>query len=77
MKNNGPLLPEDLYDIDPDSMDVPGLRALLSRLDDLYENQQALEPDDEESDEYAEWEEFLEDIDDLIDDIRDRLDEME
>ena len=67
------LFPEDP---DLDAMDEDELRDLLARLDELYDRQQALEPDDEDSDEYEEWEEGLEDIDDLIDDIRDRLEEL-
>ena len=70
------IFPEDLDDLDLDSMNADELTALLSQLDRLYDNQQALEPDDEDSDEYEEWEESLEDIDDLIDDIRDRLEDL-
>ncbi len=64
-------------DPDLDAMSEDELRDLLAQLDELYDRQQALEPDDEDSDEYDEWEESLEEIDDLIDDIRDRLEELE
>ena len=71
------FLPDDLDDLDLDSMTVAGLNDLLVRLDQLYDHQQALEPGEEDSDAYDEWEESLEEIDDLIDDIRDRLEELE
>ena len=67
----------DLDDLELKSMNGEELRDLLARLDELYNRRQALEPDDEESDDYDEWEESLEEIDDLIDDIRDRLEELE
>ena len=70
-------MPDDLDDLDLDSMTVAGLNDLLVRLDQLYDHQQALEPGEEDSDAYDEWEESLEEIDDLIDDIRDRLEELE
>ena len=75
MDTNDFFFPEDLDDLDLDSMNADELAALLSQLDRLYDSRQALEPDDEDSDEYEEWEESLEDIDDLIDDIRDRLED--
>ena len=73
MEPNDFLLPDDLDDLDLDSMGESELRDLLAQLDRLYDARQALEPDDEDSEEYDEWEESLEEIDDLIDDIRDRL----
>ncbi len=77
MKPEEFFLPGGLDGIDLDSMTAAELKGLLVRLDQLYDHQQALEPDEEDSDEYDEWEERLEDIDDLIDDIRDRLEELE
>ena len=77
MEPNSFFTPGNLDDLDLDSMAESELRDLLVRLDEVYDRQQSLEPDDEDSDEYDEWEESLEEIDDLIDDIRDRLDELE
>ena len=75
MMKDFPLSPEDLDNLDPDLLTVQEMKDLLIRLDSLYENMQALEPEDMESEEYDEWEDSLEEIDDLIDDIRDRLED--
>ena len=75
MMRDFPLSPEDLDNLDPDLLTVQEMKDLLVRLDSLYENMQALEPEDMESEEYDEWEDSLEEIDDLIDDIRDRLED--
>ena len=76
MNWNIPLSMDDLEDLCIRDMSLPELRALLDQLNVLYDEQQGLEPDEEDSDEYDEWQEGLELIDDLIDDIRDRIDEL-
>ena len=52
----------DLASLDPDS-----LRALFSRLEDLYDDVDAQEPEDEDSEEYESWLEDLDEIEDLMD----------
>ena len=69
------------YDLNslPDlsSLDPEGLRALSSRLEDLYSEVEAQEPDDEECEEYDAWLEDLEEIEDLMDEISERLEDGE
>ena len=67
---------EDLDNLRIEEMNAEELRELLARLEELYAEIDAMEPDepgdDEESDEYDEWLETVEYIDDLIDDVQDR-----
>ena len=71
---------EDLDNLRIEEMNDDELRELLIRLEELYDEISAMEPDepddDEESDEYDEWLETVEDIDDLMDDIQDRLEKL-
>ena len=71
---------EDLDNLRIEEMNADELRELLIRLEELYDEISAMEPDepddDEESDEYDEWLETVEDIDDLMDDIQDRLERL-
>ena len=61
--------------IDPEELEAEELEPLLGRLEEIYDELNAEEPDDEESDEYEEWLEMMEDLDSLMDDIRDRMEE--
>lgn len=73
--NHDSLLPfPDFPDIH--RMSESELRAMLERIDRIYDDLQLREPEDESSDEYEAWEESLEDLDDMIDDIQDLLDHM-
>ena len=55
MNWNIPLSMDDLEDLCIRDMSLPELRALLDQLNVLYDEQQGLEPDEEDSDEYDEW----------------------
>ncbi len=67
---------DDLEDADLADLDLPRLEELLISLESAYARLEALEPDDEDSDEYLEWEEDLELMDDLMDGIRERMDDL-
>ena len=67
---------DDLEDADLTDLDLPRLEELLISLESAYARLEALEPDDEDSDEYLEWEEDLELMDDLMDGIRERMDDL-
>lgn len=68
----------DLNDLpDLSSLDPEELRALSARLEDLYREVEAQEPDDEECEEYDAWLEDLEEIEDLMDEIEERLEDEE
>ena len=68
----------DLNDLpDLSSLDPEELRVLFARLEDLYREVEAQEPDDEECEEYDAWLEDLEEIEDLMDEIEERLEDEE
>ena len=67
---------DDLEHADLAELDLPRLEELLISLESAYARLEALEPDDEDSDEYLEWEEDLELMDDLMDGIRERMDDL-
>ena len=68
----------DLNDLpDLSSLDPEELRAFSARLEDLYHEVEAQEPDDEEGEEYEAWLDDLEEIEDLMDEIEERLEEEE
>ena len=68
----------DLTDLpDLSSLNPDELRGLLSRLEDLYRDVEAQEPDDEECEEYDAWLDDLEEIEDLMDEIEERLEDGE
>ena len=68
----------DLNDLpDLSSLDPEELRALFARLEDLYHEIEAQEPDDEECEEDDAWLEDLEEIEDLMDEIEERLEDEE
>ena len=71
---------EDLDNLRIEEMNADELRELLARLEELYDEISAMEPDepddDEESDEYDEWQENLELVDDLMDGIHERIDDL-
>ena len=53
----------DLTDLpDPASLDPDALRALFRDLESLYDETDAREPEDEESEEYDTWLERLEEL---------------
>ena len=58
---------------DLSSLDPEELRALSSRLEDLYREVEAQEPDDEECEEYDTWLDDLEEIEDLMDEIEEKV----
>ena len=60
---------------DLDFLSPQELRELYARLEDLYNQTEALEPDEEDSDEYDSWLEELEEVEDLMDEIEERLEE--
>ncbi len=60
---------------DLSSLGPEELRALSSRLEDLYNELEAQEPDDEECEEYEDWLNDLEEVEDLMDEIEERLEE--
>ena len=62
---------------DLSSLDPEELRALSSRLEDLYLQVEAQEPDDEEGEEYEAWLDDLEEVEDLMDEIEERLEDGE
>ena len=62
---------------DLSSLDPEELRALFARLEDLYGEIEAQEPDDEECEEYDAWLEDLEEIENLMDEIEERLEDEE
>ena len=62
---------------DLSSLDPEELRALSSRLEDLYREVEAQEPDDAECEEYDAWLDDLEEIEDLMDEIEERLEDGE
>ena len=62
---------------DLSSLDPEELRALFSRLEDLYHQVEAQEPDDEEGEEYEAWLDDLEEVEDLMDEIEERLEDGE
>ena len=62
---------------DLSSLDPEELRALSSRLEDLYREVEAQESDDEECEEYDAWLDDLEEIEDLMDEIEERLEDGE
>jgi len=71
-----PLTLEDLPFLpDPEELSLPELEAMRDRLDQLYDDVEAEEPD-EESEAYDEWVEDLEEIDDLRDTVEDRIEEL-
>ena len=64
----------DLTDLpDLSSLNPDELRGLLSRLEDLYRDVEAQEPEDEDSEEYESWLDDLEEVEDLMDEIEEKL----
>ena len=68
----------DMSDLpDLSTLQPEELRALFSRLEDLYHEVEMQEPDDEECEEYEAWLDDLEEIEDLMDEIEERLEDGE
>lgn len=65
---------EDAPDID--DMTVEELEVYREQLEEKIARLDAIEPTDEESDEYEEWADHHEDLEDLLDEVEDRLDEI-
>jgi len=61
---------------DPEELSLAELETLRDRLDRLYDDVDAEEPE-EESEAYDEWVVDLEEIDDLRDAVEDRIEELE
>ena len=62
---------------DIDDMNVEELEAYREELEEKIARLDAIEPDDEESDEYDDWADQHEDLEDLLDGVEDRLDELQ
>ena len=62
---------------DIDDMNVEELEAYREELEEKIARLDAIEPDDEESDEYDDWADQHEDLEDLLDEVEDRLDELQ
>ena len=62
---------------DIDDMNVEELEAYREELEEKLARLDAIEPDDEESDEYDDWADQHEDLEDLLDEVEDRLDELQ
>ena len=62
---------------DIDDMNVEELEAYREELEEKIARLDAIEPDDEESDEYDGWADQHEDLEDLLDEVEDRLDELQ
>ena len=67
----------DLVGTDAEALDAAAARALRERARACYDALVAVEPGDEESEEYEAWLERLEALDDLLDDIADRLERLD
>ena len=65
---------EDAPDID--EMSVEELRAYQDELEEKIAQLDAIEPEDDESDEYDDWADQHEELEDLLDEVEDRLDEL-
>lgn len=65
---------QEMLDSDLSSMTPERLNRFREKLDALYAEIEALEPEDTESEEFLDWEETLEQLDDLMDDVNDSLD---
>lgn len=66
---------EEVPDID--EMTIEELEAYREELEEKIARLDAIEPDDEESDEYDDWADQHEDLEDLLDEVEDRLDELQ
>lgn len=66
---------EDAPDID--EMTVNELEAYREELEEKIARLDAIEPADEESEEYEDWADAHEDLEDLLDEVEDRLDELQ
>lgn len=62
---------------DLDTLDRDALQALYRQLEQLYEEVEAQEPGDEDSDEYEDWLNDLDEIQDWMDETEDRMEESE
>ena len=62
---------------DIDDMNVEELEAYREELEEKIARLDAIEPDDEESDEYDDWADQHEDLEDLLDEVEDRLEELQ
>ena len=58
-------------------MTVEELEAYREELEEKIARLDAIEPADEESDEYDDWADQHEDLEDLLDEVEDRLDELQ
>lgn len=65
---------QEMLDSDLSGMTPERLNRFREKLDVLYAEIEALEPEDTESEEFLDWEETLEQLDDLMDDVNDSLD---
>jgi len=63
-------------DIYPEDMNAEQLREYIAALKQQLAELDALEPADEESDEYEAWADEHEELEDVIDEALDRLDEL-
>ena len=66
---------EDAPDID--DMTIEELEAYREELEEKIARLDAIEPTDEESEEYDDWADQHEDLEDLLDEVEDRLDELQ
>lgn len=67
---------EDLDSLpDPEELSMAELTVMRDRLNHLYDDVEAEEPE-EESEAYEEWVEDLEEIDDLLDEVEERIEEL-
>lgn len=62
--------------LDIDDMTVEELEAYREELEEKIARLDAIEPADEESEEYDDWADQHEDLEDLLDEVEDRLDEI-
>ena len=65
---------QEMLDSDLSGMTPERLNRFSEKLDALYAEIEALEPENTESEEFLDWEETLEQLDDLMDDVNDSLD---
>lgn len=56
-----------------DEMSLEELQEYFDKVEDVYLQLEANEPEDEESEEYAEWEREYEDVEDLMNAVEDIL----
>lgn len=68
---------DDFADMNLDVLDKASLEDLQDKAEELRDDLEDLEPENDDSEEYAIWNNRLFETEDFIDRIRDRLDELE